>query len=124
MVNVIYIKFHVGILYAQIILGGKSTWEFIYSHTHAHTHTHTHTHSSTVNACDILVKALHDGGGLNAGAHKACVREARNQARKARLNEEETYLNGLKLSGGGKVGQTFGTDGRHRSMAIGHPQSL
>jgi hypothetical protein len=58
-----------------------------------------HLHQSSVDTCDILVKALHDGGGLKAEAHKACVREAGNQACKARLQEEETYLNGLKLSG-------------------------
>jgi hypothetical protein len=62
-----------------------------------------HLHRSSVDACDILVKALHDGGGLNAKAHKACVRDARNQACKARLQEEETYLNGLKLSGRRKM---------------------
>jgi hypothetical protein len=60
-------------------------------------------HQSSVDACDVLVKALHDGGGLNAAAHKACVREAGNQARKARLQEEATYLNGMKLSGGRKM---------------------
>ena len=60
-------------------------------------------HKSSVNVGDVLVKALHDGGGLNAAAHKACVREAGNQACKARLQEEETYLNGLKLSGGRKM---------------------
>jgi hypothetical protein len=60
-------------------------------------------HRSSVDACDVLVKALHDGGGLNAKAHKACVREAGNQACKARLNKEETYLNGLKLGGGRKM---------------------
>ncbi len=58
-------------------------------------------------ACDVLLKALHDRGGLNADAHKACVREAGNQARKARLQEEETYLNGLKLSGGRKMAKCF-----------------
>ncbi len=58
-----------------------------------------HLHQSSVDACDILVKALHDRGGLNTKAHKACVREAGNQACKARLQEEETYLDGLKLSG-------------------------
>jgi hypothetical protein len=41
-------------------------------------------HQSSVDECDVLVKALHEGGGLNATAHKACVREAGNQARKAR----------------------------------------
>jgi hypothetical protein len=57
-----------------------------------------HLHQSSVDACDILVKALHNRGGLNAEAHKACVREAGNQACKARLQEEETDLNRLKLS--------------------------
>ncbi len=60
-------------------------------------------HQSSVDACNILVKALHNGGGLNAEAHKACVREAGNQACKARLKEEETYLDRLKLSGGRKM---------------------
>ncbi len=69
-------------------------------------------HRSSVDACDILVKALHDGGGLNAAAHKACVREARNQARKARLKEEETYLNGLKLSGGRKMAKRLDRMGK------------
>ncbi len=62
-----------------------------------------HLHRSSVNACDILVKALHNGGGLSAEAHKACVWEAGNQARKARLKEEETYLDGLKVSGGRRM---------------------
>ncbi len=57
-----------------------------------------HLHRSSVDACNILVKALHNGGGLSAEAHMACVREAGNQARKARLKEEETYLDGLKVS--------------------------
>ncbi len=58
------------------------------------------------------------GGGLNAKAHKACVREAGNQACKARLQEEETYLKREE------DGQAIGTDGQDRGMAIGHPQSL
>jgi hypothetical protein len=60
-------------------------------------------HRSSVDACNILVKALHNRGGLNARAHKAYVQEGRNQAHKARLHEEETYLNGRKLSGGRKT---------------------
>jgi hypothetical protein len=62
-----------------------------------------HLHQSSVNACGILVKALHFGRGLNAKAHKACVREVGNQGCKARLQEEETYLKGGKLSGGRKT---------------------
>jgi hypothetical protein len=62
-----------------------------------------HLRQSSVDACDILVKALHNGGGLSAEAHKACVWEAGNQARKARLKEEETYLDGLKVSGGRRM---------------------
>jgi hypothetical protein len=60
-------------------------------------------HRSSVNACDILVKALHNGGGLSAEAHKACVWEAGYQAHKARLKEEEAYLDGLKVSGGRRM---------------------
>jgi hypothetical protein len=62
-----------------------------------------HLHRSSVDACNILVKALHNGGGLSAEAHKVCVREAGNQACKARLKEEETYLDGLKVSGGRRM---------------------
>ncbi len=60
-------------------------------------------HQSSVDACDILAKALHNGGGLSTEAHKACVREAGYQARKARLKEEEAYLDGLKVSGGRRM---------------------
>jgi hypothetical protein len=35
-------------------------------------------HQSSVNACNILIKALQDGGGLNAEAHKAVVKAAGN----------------------------------------------
>ncbi len=62
-----------------------------------------HLHQSSVNACDILIKALHNGGGLSAKAHNACVREAGNQTCKARLKEEETYLDELKVSGGRRM---------------------
>ena len=60
-------------------------------------------HQSSVDACDLLIKALHAGGGLSAEAHKACVREAGHHTRKARLKEEEAYLDGLKVSGGRKM---------------------
>jgi hypothetical protein len=60
-------------------------------------------HQSSVDACDLLIKALHAGGGLSAEAHKACVREAGHHTRKARLKEEEAYLDGLKASGGRKM---------------------
>jgi len=60
-------------------------------------------HQSSVDACDLLVKALQDGGGFSAEAHRACVREAGNQARQARLKAEAAYLDGLKVSGGRKM---------------------
>jgi hypothetical protein len=60
-------------------------------------------HQSSVDVCDLLIKALHIGGGLSAEAHKACVCEAGYQTCKARLKEEEAYLDGLKASGGRKM---------------------
>jgi hypothetical protein len=60
-------------------------------------------HQCSVNACDILIKALQDGGGLNAEAHKAVVKAVGSEARTARLKEEQVNLNGLKESGGRKV---------------------
>jgi hypothetical protein len=59
-------------------------------------------HQCLVNACNILIKALQDGGGLNAKAHKATVKAAGNEARKARLKGEQDTLDGLKESGGKK----------------------
>jgi len=60
-------------------------------------------HQCSVNACDILIKALQDGGGLNAETHKAVVKAAKSEARTARLKEEQVNLDGLKESGGRKV---------------------
>jgi hypothetical protein len=42
-----------------------------------------HLHQCSMDASNILVKALHNGGGLNAKAHKAVVEAAGNAARKA-----------------------------------------
>ncbi len=44
-----------------------------------------HLHQCSMDASNILVKALHNGGGLNAEAHKAVVKVAGNAACKARL---------------------------------------
>ncbi len=60
-------------------------------------------HQCSVDVCDILIKALQDGGGLNAEAHKATVKAAGNEARKARLKGEQDTLDGLKESGGRKI---------------------
>ncbi len=60
-------------------------------------------HQCSVNACNILIKAFQDGGGLNAEAHKATVKAAGNEARKARLKGEQDTLDGLKESGGRKI---------------------
>jgi hypothetical protein len=83
-------------------------------------------HRSSVDACEILITALHEGGGLSAEAHKSCVKAAGNGTRDARMKEEGEYLDGLKISGGRRKEdvQAVGPDGRHRSVAIGHPQSL
>ncbi len=44
-----------------------------------------HLHQCSMDATNILVKALHNGGGLNAEPHKAVVKAAGNAACKARL---------------------------------------
>jgi hypothetical protein len=56
-----------------------------------------------VDACIILIKALQDGGGLNAEANKAVVKAAGSEARTARLKEEQVNLDGLKESSGRMV---------------------
>ncbi len=61
------------------------------------------------------------GGGLNAGAHKACVREAGNQDRKARLQEDETYLNRLKLSSGRKTAKQLERMGKTGAWLLAIP---
>ncbi len=60
-------------------------------------------HHSSVAACEMLIKALHNGGGLSAKDHRQCVKETGNGAHKVRMKEEEDYLNGLKDSGGKKM---------------------
>ncbi len=60
-------------------------------------------HQCSVDACDILIKALQDGGGLNAEAHKATVKAAGNEACRARLKGEQDTLDGLKERGGRKI---------------------
>ncbi len=67
-----------------------------------------HLHQCSMDASNILVKALHNGRGLNAEAHKAVVKAAGNAARKARLKGEEENLKGLKSSGGRKVAKHLG----------------
>jgi hypothetical protein len=54
-----------------------------------------------------LIKALQDGEGLNAEAHKAVVKAAGSEARTARLKEEQVNLDGLKESGGRKVANVW-----------------
>jgi hypothetical protein len=71
-----------------------------------------HLHQCSMDASNILVKALHNGGGLNAEAHKAVVKAAGNAARKARLKGEEENLKGLKSSGGRKVAKGLGRMGK------------
>ncbi len=61
-----------------------------------------HLHQCLVASCNILVKALQDGGGLNAKAHKGTVKGAGNEARKVILKNEQDTLDGLKGSGGRK----------------------
>jgi hypothetical protein len=51
-----------------------------------------HLHQCSMDASNILVKALHNGGGLNVKAHKAVVKAAGNAAHKARLKGEEENL--------------------------------
>jgi len=60
-------------------------------------------HQCSVDACAILIKALQDGGGLKAEAHKTVVKAAGNEARTARLKEEQVNLDGMKGSGRRKV---------------------
>jgi hypothetical protein len=70
-----------------------------------------HLHQFLMDASNILVKALHNGGGLNAEAHKAVVKAAGNAACKARLKGEEENLEGLKISGRRKVAKRLGQMG-------------
>jgi hypothetical protein len=51
-----------------------------------------HLHQCLMDASNILVKALHNGGRLNAKAHKAVVKAAGNAACKARLRERRKIL--------------------------------
>jgi hypothetical protein len=68
-------------------------------------------HQCLMDANGTLVKALHNGGGLNAKAHKAVVKAAGNTACKARLKGEEENLEGLKSSGGRKMAKHLGRIG-------------
>jgi hypothetical protein len=65
-------------------------------------------HQCSVDACDILIKALQDGGGLNTEDHKAVVKAAGNEARTARLKEEQVNLDGMKGSGRRKIAKHLG----------------
>ncbi len=67
-----------------------------------------HLHQCSMDARDIFVKALHNGGGLNVEAHKAVVKAAGNAACKAWLKVEEENLEGLKSSGGRKMDKCLG----------------
>jgi len=61
-------------------------------------------HQCLVDACNILIKALQDGGGLNAEAHKAVVKAVGSEACTAtRLKEEQVNLDGLKERSGRMV---------------------
>ena len=60
-------------------------------------------HQSSKEACEVLVKALHENGELSADGHKACVREAGDRARKLRVKEEEASLEEMKRRDGRKV---------------------
>ncbi len=71
-----------------------------------------HLHQCSMDASNILVKALHNGGELNTEAHKAVVKVAGNVACKARLKGEEENLEGLKSSGGRKVAKHLGRMGK------------
>ncbi len=71
-----------------------------------------HLYQCSMDASDILVNALHNGGGLNAEAHKAVVKVAGNAACKARLKVEEENLEGLKSSGGRKMAKHLGQMGK------------
>ncbi len=70
-----------------------------------------HLHQCSMDASDIFVKAIHNGGGLSAGAHKAVVKAAGNAACKARLKVEVENLEGLKSSGGRKMAEHVGQMG-------------
>jgi hypothetical protein len=70
-----------------------------------------HLHQCSMDASNILVKALHNGGGLIAEARKAVVKAAGNTACKARLKGEEENLEGLKSSGRRKVAKHLGQIG-------------
>jgi hypothetical protein len=67
-----------------------------------------HFHQCLMDAFDILVMALHDGGGLNAKAHKAVVKLAGNAACKAWLKVEEENLEGLKGIGKRELAKCLG----------------
>ncbi len=71
-----------------------------------------HLHQFLMDASNILVKALHNGGGLNAKAHKAVVKAAGNAACKARLEVEEENLKRLKSSGGWRMAKSLGQMGK------------
>jgi hypothetical protein len=71
-----------------------------------------HLHQCSMDASNILVKALHNGGGMNAEAHKAVVKAAGNAAHKARLKGEEENLEGLKSSGRRKMAKRLGRMGK------------
>jgi hypothetical protein len=71
-----------------------------------------HLYQCSMDASNILVKALHNGGGLNVKAYKAVVKAAGNAACKARLKGEEENLEGLKSSGGRKVAKRLGQMGK------------
>jgi hypothetical protein len=71
-----------------------------------------HLHQCSIDASNVLVKALHNGGGLNTKAHKAVVKVAGNAACKARLKGEEENLERLKSSGRRKMAKRLGQMGK------------
>jgi hypothetical protein len=71
-----------------------------------------HLHQCSMDASNILVKVLHNGGGLNAKDHKAVVKAAGNAVCKARLKGEEENLEGLKSSGGRKMAKRLDQMGK------------
>ncbi len=71
-----------------------------------------HLHQCSMDASNILVKDLHNGGELNTEAHKVVVKVAGNATCKARLKGEEENLEGLKSSGGRKVVKRLGRMGK------------
>jgi hypothetical protein len=71
-----------------------------------------HLHQCLMDASNILMKALHNGGRLNAEAHKAVVKAAGNAACKARLKGEEENLEGLETSGRRKMTKRLGQMGK------------